>query len=107
MPKPDIVHFSYERATCRLTVWNKKQATLSNLYSVKRGRGHAKSVLQLVIDYADANGLTLLLEVRRFGGDHLCPDNSGLKALYSKFGFVDCGQNMMRRLQKAQKLQAS
>lgn len=105
MPKPDIIHFRYERATCKLTVWNKKTSTLSNLYSVKRGQGHAKGVLQQVVDYADAHGLIVLLEVQRFGGDHLCPDNSGLRALYSKFGFVDCGLNMMQRL--PQKLQAS
>lgn len=101
------VWFQHEGSSVKLTVWDSTHATLSNLFSIKRNRGYAKVVMQELIDYADLWGLYVLLEVQQFHyADKESPDNSGLKKFYAKFGFVDCGRNMMQR-EPSQELQAS
>lgn len=100
------VYFRYKKATCKLIVWDETKATLSNLFSIVRNQGHAKGVLREACNFADENDLQIVLRVQRYGGDHLCPDNAGLKRLYSQFGFIDCGRDFMSR-DPSRDLQAS
>ena len=92
------VWFQHEGSSVKLTVWDSTRATVSDLFSINRGRGYANVVTQQLVDYADLWGLYVILEVQRFHyADNQSPDNSGLKRFYAKFGFVDCGRNMMQR----------
>lgn len=93
-----VVRFSYRSATAKLTVWDEETATLGNVFSIKRGRGHGNGVMEKVVSYADNRDLTLLLEVQQFHyADKMSPDNAGLRRWYAKFGFVDCGRGLMQR----------
>lgn len=92
------LRFQYGRATAKLAVWDEHHATLSNVFSVDRGKGHAHGVLQQVADYADRHGLELLLEARQYGySDKMSPDNAGLRRFYAKYGFLSLDSDMMMR----------
>lgn len=93
---PVVVRFSHESSTAKLTVWDEERATVSNVFSVKPRRGHASGLMQEIVSYADISGLTLLLEVQQYGNARGL-SNAGLKRFYGKFGFEDCGRNVMQR----------
>lgn len=106
MPSEEL-RFRHEGATVKVVVWDDKRATLSNLFSLKRGRGHANAVMQQVCDYADRHDLHIVLDVGRYGySDNLSPDNAGLRRFYRKFGFETVAGNMMQRC-PSQELHAS
>lgn len=93
-----IVPFTYGRASAKLVMWDRTNATLSNVFSIERGKGHATEVLRRVVAHADKNKLTLLLEAKQYGyADKMSPDNFGLRRWYAKFGFEHVGEGMMRR----------
>lgn len=95
--------FTYKSANGKLTIWNDKNATVSNVFSVRRGLGHATRVMQSMCKYADENEMSLLLEVQQYGyADNDSPDNSGLRRWYRLFGFVSCENNRMVRTHKIQ-----
>lgn len=95
----DELRFRHKRATAKLVVWDKERATVSNLFSVQRGKGHAKGVMQKIVDYADDHGLILTLVVGMYGyADKDSMDNAALKVFYAKFGFKDMGRNFMERV---------
>jgi predicted GNAT superfamily acetyltransferase len=90
--------FTYQGARAQLAIWDECNATLSNVFSVNRGRGHANRLMENVCKYAEKHELTLLLEVQQFGyADRDSPDNSGLKTWYRKFGFESLEGNRMIR----------
>lgn len=102
-----IVRFYHEKSSCKLLVWDKDKATLSNLFSQKRGLGHARAVMEKACKYADRQNLTVILEVQQYQyADSKAMDNEALRRFYEKFGFVWCGRNMMQR-KPSQDLQAS
>src|SRR4051812_30801182 len=90
MPKHERVLktlFTFQSAQVTVTHADDKTAKLSSLYSQQRGMGHASSLLKEVTTYADKNGISLWLEVQRYGNPHDALDNSQLIRLYEKFGF--------------------
>jgi hypothetical protein len=92
-----VVDFTYQGASASLEVWDDgKTATLATIHSKFRKRGAGRKVLALVLQYADALDLTLLLEVVPFGDE---PRMSApeLKALYMSVGFVSQGGSIMKR----------
>lgn len=92
-----IIDFSYQGASASLEVWDDgKTATLATIHSKFRKRGAGSKVLGLVLQYADALNLTLLLEVVPFG-DEPRMSATDLKALYMTVGFVSQGGNVMKR----------
>ncbi len=96
--------FTHKSANAKLTIWDDKNATVSNVFSVRRGQGQATRVIQHICKYADDNGMSLLLEVQQYGyADGDSPDNSGLKRWYRSFGFVSCEGNRMVRTHKIQR----
>lgn len=102
-----IVRFYHETSSCKLLVWDKDKATLSNLFSRKRGQGHAKEVMRQACRYADKQQLTVILEVQQYQyADSKAMDNAALRRFYERFGFVWCGRNMMQRT-PSQELHAS
>jgi GNAT superfamily N-acetyltransferase len=62
-------------------------AKLSNLYSELRGQGHASALMEVVMKHADDEGISLWLEVQRFGATRDGLDNETLIAFYERFGF--------------------
>ena len=97
MPE-SLLHFSHKSARARLTIWGAYDATLSNVFSTDRGRGHATRLLEKVMNYADRNELTVVLLVQAYHyADGRSPDNAGLANWYKKFGFVDCNDDSVLR----------
>ena len=96
----DLVRFSHKSASARLVVWGPYDATLSNVISTDRGKGHATRLLEKVMDYADRHELSVVLLVQAFQyADKMSPDNAGLARWYRKFGFEDCeDDNVLRRM---------
>jgi len=85
--KSKTIGMQYESASVRLVMLPNKSATISNLYSRERGKGHAGKLMQMVIDWADVNGLNLQLAVGRYGHP-IGPNNDVLTRFYEKFGFT-------------------
>lgn len=83
-----FIKFNYEFATARLTIWDNGVAFVSGVHSRVRGKGHATKVLSDIIDYADAQGLTLQLHVQQYGPPQDTLNNKQLEEFYGKFGFV-------------------
>lgn len=101
---PKSKWFTYMSANAKLTIWDEKNAAVSNVFSVRRGRGHASRVMSHICEYADANEMSLFLDVQQYGyADNDSPDNSGLKRWYRSFGFVACEGNRMVRTHKIQR----
>lgn len=86
-----IIHFfRHESATARLTDWKDSTAALSCVYSKEKGKGHATTLLQKIVTFADTQGYRVVyLEAQRYGPKHSQSLNdSQLVDFYSQFGFV-------------------
>lgn len=79
--------FSYESARVTLVYERNQTARLIDLYSENRGRGDAKEVMLEAIRYADKHGITIWLEVQRYGDWRNSLDNDQLISFYERFGF--------------------
>lgn len=93
-----------ESASLHLSIWNNERASIRDLYSEIRRKGHATKLLRRIVLLADVLGLTLILEADAYGlGERL--DNSELERFYEKFGFVivDDGQkpSILERVPKS------
>lgn len=84
------VQFREESASAHLIMFNDHEAVLSSVKSENRRQGHARLLLQKIMEYADDNGIVITLTVNRYGHP-IGPPNEVLKALYSEFGFVVIG----------------
>jgi ribosomal protein S18 acetylase RimI-like enzyme len=82
-----LLKFGYESCTAVIVQWDDGRHTLSNVHSEDRGNGHATVLLEIVTEYADENGMDLLL-VALPCGDNPPMDSLQLKAFYERFGFV-------------------
>lgn len=101
------VSFMYENASLSLTLWGDGTAALSSLYSQTRRKGHATGLMQMVTEFADANGLKLMLTAAPYSTDG--PNHGQLVAFYERFGFrapvyVDGTPTFMERLARSQEL---
>lgn len=88
-----VAGFGHESASVLLTVWDDEHATVSDLSSKVRNKGHASGVLHKVINLADDLGLVLLVEVEAYeNGIVATPveglSNTQLVGFYGKFGFM-------------------
>lgn len=81
------VHLKHESASVTLRVWKDGEAIVTDLIARDRRKGHATELMHKVVDFADDEGLTLILLARRYGHP-IGPDNMQLKKFYEKFGFV-------------------
>ena len=95
MLKPHEIRFRCGGATAKLVRLTPVNYALSNLYSRSRGKGHAKGVMQDVVDYADVHQFTIRLIAEPYGPDHISKANmESLMAFYERFGFAkDEGDN--------------
>jgi len=82
----ETLTFTYESASLTLTVWDGTRASLSDVYTVDRRKGHATELLGIVTRYADEHGLNIFTAAEAFGENGLT--NTQLQAFYEKFGFV-------------------
>ncbi len=79
--------FRYGDARVTLIYEDDATARLVGLHSETRGRGDAKEVMHEAIRHADKLGLTIWLEVQRFGDPRDTLDNEQLISFYERFGF--------------------
>ena len=82
------IAFYHKSASCALVVNKKGYFTLINLFSLEPGKGHAKELMQQIVDWADREQVKVILEPRQYGNSHGIP-TTGLKAFYGRFGFVE------------------
>ena len=86
--------FMFDSATAKLAVYDDETAYLSNVFSRRRGLGHASKVMNMVTDYADEHGLYLYLEAKQYGySDSKALRNEDLVVFYEKFGFIRIGNS--------------
>lgn len=97
------VDFEYQGAAASLYVWDGGEvAALNTLSSTWRRHGNANRVMALVLAYADAFDIELLLQVVPFGDEPRMKDHE-LKAFYRTFGFLPTGGDTMRRLRMSER----
>jgi GNAT superfamily N-acetyltransferase len=79
------ISFMYETATVSLIDWGDGTGSVSSLYSQTRRQGHATGLMRILIDYADANGIKLMLTADPYSEDG--PNLDQLITFYEGFGF--------------------
>lgn len=91
------VRFESQGAYAELEVWDNNQiATLAALNATFKKQGAGTKVLKLALAYADALGLTLVLQISPFGDD-VGMDKAELRAYYMSHKFAWMGDGVMRR----------
>lgn len=104
------MRFKYEGASVNLIQVAGNTVAMSSLLSLSRGKGHARRVVELALNFADANGYTVVLHVQRFHyADIFALTNPQLVEFYEKFGFRKEGISspiFMRRPPASRDLQA-
>lgn len=81
--------YRYKSASLSLTEINPTTYRLHNLRSAVLAHGHASALLQIVIDWADEQGVDIQLVVQGYGR-HGILNNKQLVAFYEKYGFEKC-----------------
>ena len=79
--------FKYGGAQVTLVYEDDSTARLIGLYSEDRGKGDAKEVMLEATRHADEHGITIWLEVQRYGDWRESLDNHQLETFYERFGF--------------------
>lgn len=87
MCKSHIIKFKNEFASAEVYLMENGKARIRSVYSTKRKKGYASSILQEVVDYADEKELNLYLVVQRYGRPTNALSNDELEQFYAKFGF--------------------
>lgn len=95
------MRFWNQSASCIVVVEEDGIARVAQVYSEDRGKGHAKGLLQKVINFADENGLTLYLKVSAYGPARAPGlSNKQLVVFYEQFGFISRRNGEMIRTRK-------
>lgn len=94
------VTFSSQGSYVELEVWEDgKTATLAAFNSTFKRRGAGRRIFEQAINFADRQGLTLVLQVSPFGDD-AGMDKTELRAFYMCYDFVWQGEGIMERKPK-------
>ena len=91
------LRFNNDHASASVVIWPKGGATVVNLYSRKRGEGHATDVMNQICLFADDNCLKLSLSADSYGPGKSLEKSLALATFYKKFGFRNTGHNWMVR----------
>lgn len=86
------IKFKHISATCILVVWGDGKASLGDVYSADKGKGHATQMLNEVIRYADEKKLTIVSAAEPYGEEPRL-NLPQLIRFYEKFGFVFMDNN--------------
>ena len=78
--------FRHGSTSALLLIYEVGPSLVTTLYSNDPGKGHAKAVMQEIVDYADERGLSLALSARQFNNERGL-NNDQLILFYKKFGF--------------------
>lgn len=84
--------FRHGSASALLLIYDVGPSLVTSLYSNDPGKGHAKAVMQQIVDYADERGLELTLSARQFNNERGLK-NPELIEFYRKFGFELINEN--------------
>ena len=87
-------HFKYESASLFVKPFANAYKVM-NVNSTKLRQGHATVLMQQLIDWADANDFTLVLEARQYLNARGM-STAKLVLFYEKFGFFGPRQLMVR-----------
>lgn len=94
------IPFVYESSSLNLNIWEDEEeghsATITDLFSKLRSRGHARGLMEKVLSYTDKAGLTVYLEVQQFGHP-IGLDKASLEKFYESFGFTKLDHRWVRR----------
>ena len=82
----DKAKFTHESASVLVTP-REDYYWVSHLYSIIPKKGHAKELMQKVIEWADTAQVILSLEARQYGNVHGLTTTQ-LKIFYEGFGFI-------------------
>lgn len=88
MPKAVQFMFKYKSATATVHVFEDEPATVYQLTSTKRKKGHATGLMRQIIKWADKHGHVLNITAEAFGEDSF-KKNKDLADFYRRFGFTD------------------
>lgn len=80
------ITLKYESASAILSMIHGDTAKVISVRSEQKGLGHGRRIMELVVEYAEAHGLDLWLEVQSYGRPRGL-DNKQLVEFYQKFGF--------------------
>lgn len=82
-----VIEFTHLSASLKLTIWDLENASLSDVHSTDRGKGHATTLLYKLTSFVDESGLTIFTAAEAYGTEPRL-SNTQLKVFYQKFGFV-------------------
>jgi len=88
MPVGSTVKFSYESASAKLIYLAPRIMSLRDVESREKRKGHARGLMDRVVQYANNLDLTLLLVVGAYGHDPEMMNNHQLERFYGEYGFV-------------------
>jgi len=94
-----VAQVKHKSASVTLRPLPENKVWLANLYAEERMQGHAKELMQKVVDQADAAGITLQLDARAFGHPYGM-STGALIVFYEEFGFhhiMGVGKHLMER----------
>lgn len=80
------VPFQYASATGFVSLVETNTGLVNSIYSRQRHLGHGTGLMEQIIFWADAEGVTLHLTAQAYGNGMLL-DNPGLVEFYRRFGF--------------------
>lgn len=87
----EVLPFSYESASCTVTLWGDGAASVSDVYSAIKRKGHAKTLMKNVVAFADSNKLLLKTAAEAYGEGGMTTEQ--LTEFYKTFGFVVLGDD--------------
>lgn len=80
--------FKHEGASAKLSFWATGEPwVLKDLWSDTPGEGHAKAVMEQIIEYADKENIAIQLIAQQYGPIRHGMDTKDLVIFYQKFGF--------------------
>jgi GNAT superfamily N-acetyltransferase len=90
--KPRVLQFKHESATLTFTDWKDGTASISDVFSAEKRKGHATNLLNEITSFADKKGLILLTAAEAYGEEPRMSTNQ-LVTFYERFGFVAIGDD--------------
>jgi len=97
---PTSIKFSNSYASADLILWPDGKATIGNLYSRRRGQGHARDIMEHIMIFCDDNDIQLGLRPESYGPGASDKKTASLREFYKKFGFKHVGKGWLVRKPK-------
>ena len=83
---------THKSASCTVALWGDGTASISNVYSEQKRKGHARELMNKVMAYADKEHLLLKTAAEPYGEEPRIPIEK-LTEFYVSFGFTVLGDD--------------